>query len=96
MANEGYPSPAAGAQPEPPAGHQPYVPDSAFMDEFTWQAVLVGTGLAATSWGLLRGHWLWAVASLGVLLLILALRIRRVRARRNIFFCASTDTPRGI
>lgn len=58
--------------------------------------VLVGTGLAATFWSLLRGHWPWALASAGVVLLVLALRIRRVRARRNIFFCASTDTPRGI
>lgn len=58
--------------------------------------VLVGTGLAATFWGVLRGHWPWAVASLGVVLLVLALRIRRVRARRNIFFCASTHTPMGM
>lgn len=42
--------------------------------------VLIGTGLAGVAWGVLRHHWGWFVAGVGLVALVVFLRVRRARA----------------
>ena len=58
--------------------------------------VLIGTGLAATVWAMALGHWPWLAAAAALVVLVVAVRARNARARKSAFFCASSDTHRGI
>ena len=58
--------------------------------------VLIGTGLAAAAWGLVRGHWPWLAAAAALVVLVVAVRARNARARKSAFFCDSSDTHGGI
>lgn len=58
--------------------------------------VLIGTGLAAGAWALVRGHWPWLTGAGVLVLLMVGVRARLARSRKSPFFCASSDTPMGI
>jgi type IV secretory pathway TrbD component len=42
--------------------------------------VLIGSGVAAAAFGVVRQHWGWVVAGLGLAAFVLAVRLRRTGA----------------